>query len=93
MNGTAFVGPWGISFAANLTPHETGIGNWSFDQFEIAMRKGKSKGIENNRGILPPMPWMNYKDLNNRDMRAIFVYLKSLPPVNNAVPPPVGPAE
>jgi cytochrome c553 len=93
MNATAFVGPWGISFAANLTPHETGIGNWSFGQFEMAMRKGKYKGLENSRGLLPPMPWMNYKDLEDQDMRAMFAYLKSLPPVNNVVPPPVGPAE
>ncbi|MEJ2585303.1 MAG: diheme cytochrome c-553 [Robiginitalea sp.] len=54
---TAAVGPWGTSFAGNLTPHETGIGNWSFEQFKKALREGKYKGLENSRPLMPPMPW------------------------------------
>jgi cytochrome c553 len=88
---TASVGPWGTSFAANLTPDDTGIGNWSYKQFETALRKGKYKGLEGSRPLLPPMPWQNYKDVTDEDMRAIFAYLKSLRPVNNLVPQPVPP--
>lgn len=88
---TAFVGPWGLSYAANLTPDDTGIGNWKFEQFMIAIRKGKSKGLEGNRPLLPPMPWEMYKNMTDEDLLSIFTYLKSLPPVNNLVPAPVGP--
>jgi mono/diheme cytochrome c family protein len=56
-NLTAFVGPWGVSFSANLTPDDTGTGNWTFEQFKTALRKGKYKGLETGRDLLPPMPW------------------------------------
>ncbi|MCF0051668.1 c-type cytochrome [Dyadobacter sp. LJ53] len=83
---TAFAGPWGVSFAANLTPDDTGIGTWTFEQFNSAMRKGKFKGLENSRPLMPPMPWQNYTDMSDADMRAVFAYLKSLKPVSNVVP-------
>lgn len=83
---TAFAGPWGVSFAANLTPDATGIGTWTFEQFNSAMRKGKFKGLENSRPLMPPMPWQNYTDMSDADMKAVFVYLKSLRPVSNVVP-------
>lgn len=89
---TAFAGPWGMSFAANLTPDETGIGNWSFEQFNTAMRKGKFKGLENSRPLMPPMPWFNYVNMADTDMRAIFAYLKSIKPVSNVVPSYIPPA-
>jgi cytochrome c553 len=93
MGLTAFVGPWGMSFAANLTPDDTGIGNWSYKQFETVLRKGKYKGLENGRDLLPPMPWQMYQHLTDQDMRSLFAYLKSLPPVNNLVPAPVPPQD
>ena len=83
---TMAVGPWGISFSANLTSDESGIGSWSFEQFKTAMTKGKYKGIEQSRDLLPPMPWPNYAQLEENELRAIFKYLKSTPPVNNIVP-------
>ena len=89
---TAAAGPWGISYAANLTPAENGIGNWSLDQFQRALREGKFKGQENGRMLLPPMPWQNFRNLSDEDIKAIFSYLKSIPPVDNAVPAPVPPA-
>ena len=90
---TAFVGPWGISYAANLTPDDTGIRHWKFEQFETAIRKGKSKGLINNRPLLPPMPWQMYQHFTDDDLRAVFAYLKSLPPVENVVPAPVSPGK
>jgi mono/diheme cytochrome c family protein len=89
MNLTAAAGPWGVSFAANLTPHDTGIGNWTFTQFRTAIQKGKYKGLENSRMLLPPMPWQAYQNIKEEDLKAIFAYLKSLPPVDNLVPQPI----
>lgn len=88
---TAAVGPWGTSFAANLTPDDTGLGNWTEAQFFKAIREGKSKGLEGARPILPPMPWFNVAKMSDDDLRAVFAYLKSLPPVKNAVPNPLPP--
>lgn len=88
---TAAIGPWGISFAANLTPHPTGLGNWTAEQFKIALTQGKSKGLENARMLLPPMPWVNYSSMKEEDVLAIFSYLRSITPVENVVPAPVAP--
>jgi hypothetical protein len=91
MGQTATVGPWGASFSANLTPDDTGIGNWTYQQFETAIRKGKFKGLEQGRPLLPPMPWEIYRNLMDEDLKAMFAYLKSLPPVRNNVPGPIPP--
>jgi len=90
---TAFVGPWGVSYAANLTPDDTGIGNWSYDQFKTAIRKGKYKGLEGSRDLLPPMPWEMYRNFTDEDLLAIYTYLQSIPPVKNLVPAPIAPQD
>ena len=90
---TSFTGPWGRSFAANLTSDPTGIGNWTEDQFRKALTQGKYMGIDNGRILLPPMPWQNFVSLRDEDLRAIFLYLKNTRPVNNIVPGPVPPNE
>ena len=87
---TAWAGPWGISFAANLTPDKsTGLGAWTLDQFAKTMRTGKHLGAE--RELLPPMPWFNVAVLNDQDMKALFGYLQSLKPIANRVPAPTPP--
>jgi len=87
---TAWVGPWGVSFARNLTPDlKTGLGSWTEDMFIRAMRTGKSMGV--GRDILPPMPWFNYAKLSDEDLKAIFAYLKTLKPIENEVPDPIPP--
>jgi hypothetical protein len=88
---TAAAGPWGISFAGNLTPDATGMGNWTEEQFKIALTQGKFKGLENARMLLPPMPWFNYSVMKDEDIRAVFKYLQSINPVENVVPAPVSP--
>lgn len=89
---TAWAGPWGVSFAINLTPDkETGIAEWSDDMFIKVARTGKHQGQPNGRDILPPMPWFNMKDLSDDDLKAMWAYLKSIPPVKNQVPLPVRP--
>lgn len=84
--GTAFVGPWGTSFAANLTPHATGTEAWTFEHFKTVLTKGKYKGLENSRPIMPPMPWENFAHMEAGDMQLIWTYLRSLTPVDNLVP-------
>lgn len=82
---TAAVGPWGTSYAGNLTPHETGIGNWSLEQFKKALREAKFKGLDDSRPIMPPMP-KHYAYLTDEDITAIFEYLKTIKPIDNVVP-------
>jgi mono/diheme cytochrome c family protein len=90
MNLAGWVGPWGISFAANLTPDNgTGIGGLSEEMFIKSLREGKFMGV--GRPLLPPMPWQVYGQKTDEDLKAIYAYLKSLPPINNKVPDPVPP--
>jgi len=87
---TACAGPWGVSYTANLTPDaETGLGAWSKEMFFNAIRTGKHLGV--GRPILPPMPWMGFKELTDQDLESIYVYLKTIPSIKNKVPDPEPP--
>ncbi len=87
---TAWAGPWGISYAANVTPDKnTGLGIWTEAMFISVMRTGKHMG--SGRPILPPMPWPASASLSDDDLQAVFAYLRSLPPINNNVPGPLKP--
>jgi hypothetical protein len=91
-NLTAWAGPWGVSFAANLTPDiATGIGEWEENSFIQAIRTGKHQGQPNGRDILPPMPWPLIKNATDDDLKAIWAYLRSIPAIKNQVPFPVPP--
>lgn len=90
-SNTMTVGPWGASFAGNITSDPTGIGGWTFEQFKTALTQGRRKGIKTNRMLLPPMPWTNYIKMNDADLKAIFAYLKSTKPVYNIVPEAIAP--
>jgi len=81
--GFEIPGPWGISVSANITPHPTtGIGAWSDAEIEQAIRKG----VRPDGGLLaPPMPYYGYAGMSDADMAAIIAYLRSLPPIENAV--------
>jgi hypothetical protein len=88
---TAFAGPWGVSYTANLTPDkETGLGKWTPANFKDTIRTGRHLG--RGREVLPPMPVMVYNNFSDADLEAIFAYLQSLPPVRNKVPEPTPPA-
>lgn len=88
---TGWSGPWGVSFAANLTPDpETGIGKWTVQNFVEAMRSGRHMG--RGRPILPPMPWPNVARMTDDDLKATFAYLRSIPAIANRVPDPLPPA-
>jgi hypothetical protein len=82
---TAFAGPWGVSYAANLTPdRNTGMGIWTEDMFLKAIRTGRHMGV--SREILPPMPWPAFRSATDEDLKSIYAYLRSLKPVVNHVP-------
>ena len=84
---TAWVGPWGVSYAMNLTPDkETGLGSWTEQMFVDTIRNGKHQGT--GRPILPPMPWNWYMNMTDEDLKGIYAYLQSLPPINNPIPEP-----
>jgi cytochrome c553 len=89
---TSWSGPWGVSFTANLTPDtNTGLrsGVWSEELFIKALRTGKHMGTA--RDILPPMPWPMIGQLSDDDLKAIWAYLGSIPPIANHVPDPIPP--
>ena len=90
---TAWSGPWGVSFTPNLTPDpETGI--WremTEEQFIQALRTGRHLG--QGRPILPPMPWLPYGQKTDADLKAIYAYLQTVPPIKNKVPDPLPPAQ
>lgn len=82
---TAFAGPWGVSYAANLTPDvNTGLGIWTEEMFVKAIRTGKHFGV--SRPIMPPMPWPAFRNASDEDLKSIYAYLRSIPPVKNLVP-------
>lgn len=82
---TAFAGPWGITYAANLTPDpETGLGRWTEAQFLQIARTGRHLG--KGRPILPPMPIQNLAAATDEDLKAMFAFLRSQPAVRNRVP-------
>jgi mono/diheme cytochrome c family protein len=88
---TAFSGPWGVSFAANLTPdRNTGTGIWTEEIFRNTIRNGRHWGVA--RPLLPPMPWFNYRHMSDEDLNAVFAYLRTVKPIDNQVPTPLPPA-
>lgn len=89
---TSFKLPFGVVYAANITPDvETGIGSWNEQQFIATMRTGQHIGLR-GRPVLPPMPWMNLRELSDDDLRALYAYLRTIPPMRNHVPQPKVPA-
>ncbi len=90
---TAWNGPWGTSYAANLTPDSTGLGAWTEQQFMTCIKQGLFKGIQGSRPIMPPMPINDFSKMTDNEMKAIFAFLKTVKPVHNIVPdyqPPAG---
>jgi len=86
---TAWAGPWGISYGANLTSDkETGLGAWTEEMFVAALKTGKHLGM--GRDFLPPMPV--YPTASVEDLKAMFAYFMTVPPVSNEVPEAVPPA-
>jgi mono/diheme cytochrome c family protein len=89
---TAFASPAGTVFTRNLTPDkETGLGDWTVEEFIATMKTGRERG--KGRPVMPPMPIQNLAALSDSDIRALFAYLQSLPPIKNRTPQPIEPAD
>jgi mono/diheme cytochrome c family protein len=68
----------------NITPDpETGAGTWSDDALARAIREGIG---HDGRALFPVMPYENYRHMPDEDLASVIVYLRSLPPVRNAMP-------
>ena len=80
--GMVFNGPWGQSVSRNLTPHESGLKNWTDAQIAKAIRAGVDR---NGNPYRPPMAFSFYKNINDADMAALIAYLRSLKPQSSAV--------
>lgn len=86
---TSFRLPFGVTYSSNLTPDlDTGTGKWTEEQFLGVFRKARHA---TGRALLPPMPWDPIRALPDADLRAVFAYLQSVPPIRNAVPDPIVP--
>ncbi|MGH9704894.1 MAG: c-type cytochrome, partial [Candidatus Acidiferrales bacterium] len=75
----------GALTAANLTPDpETGTGKWTDDQLARAIREGIG---HDGRALFPLMPYPNFKTMSDEDLASVIVFLRSLPPERNPLPP------
>jgi mono/diheme cytochrome c family protein len=76
--GRAFRSSYGTLYSTNLTPDkETGIGDWSVEEFRHAMRHGVSR----NGLLYPAFPFANFTQLDEGDIDAIFAYLRQIQPI------------
>ena len=81
--GRAIETPFGDLVAPNITPdRETGIGAWTDDEFDAAIRKGRRP---NGSRLYPAMPYNAYTKMSRADVLALRAYLNTVPPVRNAV--------
>lgn len=75
--------PMGKIYTTNITPDpETGIGKWTEEDFEKAVRQGVSKDGHN---LYPAMPYPSYTKVRDDDVKALYAYfMKGVAPVNQA---------
>jgi mono/diheme cytochrome c family protein len=78
LSGGKLKGDPHMPIVANLTPHETGLANWSEAEFIRAMREGKRK---DGTPISEYMPWKSYGQLGDTELKAMYAYLRTLAPV------------
>ena len=82
--GRALNTPFGVIYSANITPDATtGIGTWSEQQFERALRSGVAA---DGTHLYPAFPYTAYTKISDQDVHAIYVYLRTLKPVNYSPP-------
>jgi mono/diheme cytochrome c family protein len=75
--------PFGYMLSPNITPDaDTGIGRWSSDDFYRALHAGVNK---RGHDMYPTMPYDFYTRVARADVDAIYAYLRTVPPVRNAV--------
>src|SRR5690606_35584669 len=88
--GTAYQLPSGTVYSANITPDiKTGIGSWTKEQFisRFKMYADSSYHLATLKqdDFQTIIPWMMYGGMENEDLEAIYVYLKTVKPIKNKV--------
>ena len=78
--GFVATGPWGVVASANITPNASGISYYDEALFVETLRTGFVKGA---RKLNPIMPWHVFRNMTDEDLKAIFAYLRTLPPVKH----------
>jgi len=76
--GQEIPGPWGVSVSRNLTPHASGMKDWSDAEIARAIRECISR---NGAALKPPMAFSFYRTISDADMAAIVAYLRTLKPL------------
>jgi hypothetical protein len=79
--GFPLTGPWGFVVSANITSDPSGISYYDEQLFLQMMRTGYVKA----RPLKNIMPWWDFKDMPEEDLKAMFAYLQTLPPVKHRV--------
>ena len=79
--GRAIDTPFGTVYAGNLTPHKSGLGDWSADHFWRALHHGRSR---DGRLLYPAFPYPNYTLVTRADADAMYAFLRSVPAVDRA---------
>ncbi len=69
--GLAMETPIGLIYSTNITPDKSGIGDYSFEDFDKAVRHGIAK---NGSTLYPAMPYPSYARVNQADMQALYAY-------------------
>lgn len=83
--GLAIPSPFGTFYAPNISPHPTnGIGKWSEAGFVTAMMKGTSPA---GTHLYPAFPYTSYQHARVEDVRDLFAYIKTLPPLSGRTRP------
>ncbi|MEP7029327.1 MAG: cytochrome c [Pseudolabrys sp.] len=81
--GLGLGSPFGTFYAPNISPDpKDGIGAWSEAQFVTAMTEGVSPTGEH---LFPAFPYTSYRNMRSGDLRDLFTYIKTLPPVQGRV--------
>jgi mono/diheme cytochrome c family protein len=81
--GVALATPFGKLVTPNITPDkDTGIGNWSGEEFRQAMKVGIAPG---SKPLYPAMPYPAYAHMPDGDVASLWTYLRTVRPVKNAV--------
>lgn len=81
--GRELATPFGVVYSTNITPDpQTGIGKYTFEQFDRAMRRGVAADGHN---LYPAMPYPSYAKMSDENMRALYAYtMQGLTPVNQS---------
>jgi mono/diheme cytochrome c family protein len=83
--GRRYDGPFGTVYSSNITPDEkTGIGTWTDEQIITAIRSGRRP---NGERLLPVHPFTVFNGMAAEDLKALVVFLRSVPPVSKAKQP------